>query len=64
MRHQLLRRTASGELLVLAVREGRLTEALDGFSHPFWDTVRANVAGRAMEVRRQGFFGAAMLAMS
>jgi fructose 1,6-bisphosphate aldolase/phosphatase len=46
-----------------AERSGRLTEALDAFAHPFWDTVRDRVARKAMEIRRQGFFGAAMLPM-
>lgn len=46
-----------------AERNGRLTEPLDAFAHPFWDTVRDRVAGKAMEMRRQGFFGAAMLPM-
>ncbi|HET9643014.1 MAG TPA: fructose-1,6-bisphosphate aldolase/phosphatase [Burkholderiaceae bacterium] len=47
-----------------SVHEGRLTEALDCFAHPFWDEVRSRCAGKAMEMRRQGFFGAAMLPMS
>ena len=38
--------------------------AVDAFAHPFWDKVRDNVADKAMEMRRQGFFGAAMLPMS
>jgi fructose 1,6-bisphosphate aldolase/phosphatase len=46
------------------MHEGRLTEAVDAFAHPFWDTVRATVAGEAIDMRRQGFFGAAMLPMS
>lgn len=45
-----------------AERNGRLTEALDAFAHPFWDTVRGRVH-KAMEMRRQGFVGAAMLPM-
>ncbi len=45
------------------VHEGRLTEALDAFAHPFWDSVRDHVAGKSIEMRRQGFFGAAMLPM-
>lgn len=45
------------------VHEGRLTEAVDAFAHPFWDAVRERVAGKAIEMRRQGFFGAAMLPM-
>jgi fructose 1,6-bisphosphate aldolase/phosphatase len=48
----------------LSVRGGRLTEALDGFAHPFWDTVRDRVAAKAIDMRRQGFVGAAMLPMS
>jgi hypothetical protein len=33
--------------------------AIDAFAHPFWNTVREDVADKAMEMRRQGFFGAA-----
>ncbi|WP_455206940.1 fructose-1,6-bisphosphate aldolase/phosphatase [Kaarinaea lacus] len=47
-----------------AMHEGKFTEAVDAFSHPFWDTVRENVANKAIDMRRQGFFGAAMLPMS
>lgn len=47
-----------------AMHEGRFTEALDAFAHPFWDTVRGHVADKAMDMRRQGFFGPAMLPMS
>jgi fructose 1,6-bisphosphate aldolase/phosphatase len=47
-----------------SVHEGRLTEPLDAFAHPFWDTVRTRVADKAMEMRRQGFVGAAMLPMA
>ncbi len=47
-----------------AMHEGRLTEAVDAFAHPFWDKVRDRVADKAMEMRRQGFVGAAMLPMS
>jgi fructose 1,6-bisphosphate aldolase/phosphatase len=43
---------------------GNLSEPEDCFAHPFWDTVRDRVAGKAIEMRRQGFFGAAMLPMS
>lgn len=48
----------------LCVHEGRLTEPLDAFAHPFWDIVRERTAGKAIEMRRQGFFGAAMLPMA
>ncbi len=46
------------------VHEGKLSEPVDNFAHPFWDTVRHHVANKAIEMRRQGFFGAAMLPMS
>jgi fructose 1,6-bisphosphate aldolase/phosphatase len=42
------------------VHQGRLTEPIDMFAHPFWDTVRHRAASKAMEIRRQGFSGAAM----
>ncbi|MCC5810859.1 MAG: fructose 1,6-bisphosphatase [Ectothiorhodospiraceae bacterium] len=45
------------------VHEGKLTEPVDVFAHPFWDGVRHQVASKAMAMRRQGFFGAAMLPM-
>ena len=48
----------------LSVHEGRFTEPLDAFAHPFWNEVRSRVAAKAMDMRRQGFFGAAMLPMS
>lgn len=44
-----------------ACHEGRLTEAVDAFAHPFWNSVRERTAAKAMEIRRQGFFGSAML---
>ena len=47
-----------------AMHDGTLTEALDAFAHPFWDTVRERVSDKAMDMRRQGFFGAAMLPMA
>ena len=47
-----------------AMHDGKLTEAVDAFAHPFWDTVRDTVSNKAIGMRRQGFFGAAMLPMS
>lgn len=41
-----------------------LTERVDNFAHPLWDDVRDHVARKAIDMRRQGFFGAAMLPMS
>jgi fructose 1,6-bisphosphate aldolase/phosphatase len=46
------------------VHEGKFTEPTDLFDHPFWDTVRHRAADKAMEMRRQGFSGAAMLPYS
>jgi len=45
------------------VHQGKLTEPADVFAHPFWDPVRAHVADKAIEMRRQGFSGPAMLPM-
>ena len=46
------------------VHQGKLTEPADAFSHPFWNHVRDKVARKALEIREQGFSGAAMLPMS
>jgi fructose 1,6-bisphosphate aldolase/phosphatase len=50
--------------LGFCVHQGRLTESVDLFAHPFWDTVRSRAADKAMEMRRQGFSGPAMLPYS
>ena len=42
------------------IRNGRLTPAIDPFDHPFWDHIRSCVTDKAMDIRRQGFFGNAM----
>ncbi|MCI0504770.1 MAG: fructose-1,6-bisphosphatase [Gammaproteobacteria bacterium] len=47
-----------------AMHKGKMTEAVDAFAHPFWDNVRNTVSEKAIGMRRQGFFGAAMLPMS
>lgn len=47
-----------------AMHEGKLTESCDCFAHPFWNGVRDHAARKAVDMRRQGFFGAAMLPMS
>lgn len=46
------------------VHEGKLTEPQDLFAHKFWEGVRGKAARKAIDLRRQGFFGAAMLPMS
>ena len=48
----------------MCVHRGRLTEPVDLFAHPFWDAVRNHAADKAVEIRRQGFSGAAMLPYS
>lgn len=46
------------------VHHGRFTEGVDAFDHPFWDHVRDDISKKAMEIRKQGFFGNAMLPYS
>jgi fructose 1,6-bisphosphate aldolase/phosphatase len=46
------------------VHEGKFTEPVDAFDHPFWDWVRNNVSQKAAEIRQQGFSGPAMLPYS
>lgn len=50
--------------LAFSVKNGKLTEGADCFDHPYWDYVRENVSRKAEEIRKQGFFGPAMLPMS
>ena len=47
-----------------AMHKGIMTEPVDAFAHPFWDTVRDRVSAKAIDMRRQGFFGPAMLPMA
>jgi len=47
-----------------SMHNGKLTAPFDAFDHPFWDTVRQHVADKAMSMREQGFFGAAMQSMA
>jgi fructose 1,6-bisphosphate aldolase/phosphatase len=46
------------------VHKCKLTDPADAFDHPFWDYVREKVARKAIEIREQGFSGAAMLPYS
>lgn len=48
----------------MCVHQGRFTEAADPFSHPFWRSIQDQAAAKAVEMRRQGFFGPAMLPYS
>ncbi len=50
--------------LAFSVHEGRFTEPTDLFADPFWTHVREHAAAKALEMRKQGFFGPAMLPMS
>jgi fructose 1,6-bisphosphate aldolase/phosphatase len=47
-----------------SVHEGRFTEPVDTFDHPFWDWVRNNASQKMAEIRNQGFSGPAMLPYS
>ncbi len=42
------------------VHEGKLTESVDLFDQPFWDTVRNKSAQKTLDLRAQGFFNPAM----
>ena len=45
------------------VHQTKLTEPADAFAHPFWNEIRSQVSCKAVDMRRQGFSGAAMLPM-
>jgi len=49
--------------LAFSLKEGRFSEPVDLFADPVWDAVRAKVVEKAQEMRRQGFYGPAMLPM-
>lgn len=49
--------------LAFSMKEGKLTGPVDCFDHPFWDQVRNEISKKAIEIRKQGFYGAAMLPM-
>jgi fructose 1,6-bisphosphate aldolase/phosphatase len=51
-------------ILGFCVHHGRLTEPVDLFDHPYWDSVRLRAAEKATEIRRQGFSGPAMVGYS
>ncbi|MCL5966884.1 MAG: fructose-1,6-bisphosphatase [Deltaproteobacteria bacterium] len=50
--------------LAFSVRNGKLTDPADVFDHPYWEYVRTRVAAKSEELRKQGFFGPAMLPYS
>jgi fructose 1,6-bisphosphate aldolase/phosphatase len=47
--------------LAFSIHEGRLTEPIDVFDHPYWSWVRNKAAQKAHDIREQGFSGPAML---
>ncbi len=49
--------------LAFCVHNGRLTEPVDVFDHPFWDWVRQRAVEKTLELRRQGFSGPAMVGL-
>ena len=50
--------------LAFSVKEGKLTGPADCFDQPLWDYVREKASEKAIEIRKQGFFGPAMLPYS
>jgi fructose 1,6-bisphosphate aldolase/phosphatase len=50
--------------LAFSMKDGKLTEPADAFDQPYWDHIRMKVSQKAEEIRRQGFYGQAMLPMS
>jgi len=50
--------------LAFCVKDGKLTEPADAFDQPFWDYIRNKASQKAEEIRRQGFYGQAMLPFS
>ena len=50
--------------LAFWIHKRRLATPADAFDRPYGDWVRSRIAGKATEIRTQGFFGAAMLPYS
>ena len=50
--------------LGFCVHQGKLTEPVDLFAHPYWDSICLKAADKATEMRRQGFSGPAMVGYS
>ncbi len=45
------------------VHEGKLTESVDFFDQPFWDTIRAKATQKTLDMRAQGYFNPSMAPM-
>jgi len=50
--------------LAFCVRNGKLTDPADPFDHPYWEYARNKISAKNEDLRRQGFFGPAMLPYS
>jgi fructose 1,6-bisphosphate aldolase/phosphatase len=50
--------------LAFSMHEGKLSRPVDVFADPVWEEVRRQATRKAIEMRRQGFFGCSMLPMS
>lgn len=50
--------------LAFSLREGKLSEPVDVFDHPYWDHIRDRISRKAHDIRAQGFSGSAMLPYS
>ena len=46
------------------MHDGIFRQPVDIFAEPFWEEVRTRTTGKAIEMRRQGFFQPAMLPIS
>ncbi len=55
-------RIASG--LAFCVRNGKLTEPVDWFDHPYWCWIRTKVSEKDRCIRKQGFSRSAMMPYS
>jgi fructose 1,6-bisphosphate aldolase/phosphatase len=47
--------------LAFCVHNGKLTDPVDVFDHPYWEWVRNKTSQKAYDIREQGFSGPAML---
>ena len=50
--------------LAFSMHDGIFRQPVDIFAEPFWEEVRTRTTGKAIEMRRQGFFQPAMLPIS
>ena len=50
--------------LGFCVQNRKLTEPVDLFDQPFWDSIREKASQKAVSIREQGFSGNAMLGMN